>query len=187
MEKLKILGIAGSLRKESYNRSLLQVAAEVAPSTCTVEIFDLAGIPLYNQDIEMSLPAAVIELKKKVRAADAILIATPEYNYSIPGVLKNALDWGSRPYGDSCWDNKPVAIMGASAGLQGTSRAQYHLRQVFVYLNMHPVNKPEVMIPIAHEKFDKTGRLIDPKAREKISELLQSLAVFAKHRADLKE
>jgi len=187
MQKLKILGIAGSLRKESYNRSLLQVATEVIPSNCTIEIFDLAGIPLYNQDIEVNLPAAVVELKKKVRAADAILIATPEYNYSIPGVLKNALDWGSRPYGDSCWDNKPVAIMGASAGLQGTSRAQYHLRQVFVYLNMHPVNKPEVMIPVAHEKFDKSNRLTDPKAREKISELLQALALFAKHRAALKE
>jgi chromate reductase len=132
-KKVKILGFAGSLRKQSYNRGLLQAALEVAPSTnCNLEIFDLEGIPLYNQDEENKLPKSVVQLKAKVRAADAILIATPEYNYSIPGVLKNALDWASRPYGDNAWDNKPVAIMGASPGMQGTSRSQYHLRQVFV-------------------------------------------------------
>src|SRR3990167_9441513 len=160
-KKIKILGIAGSLRKQSYNRGLLQAALETLPLNCSLEIFDLASIPLYNQDEETHLPQAVSLLKQKVRAADALLIATPEYNYSIPGVLKNALDWGSRPYGDNAWDNKPVAIMGASPGIQGTSRAQYHLRQVFVYLNMHPLNQPELMVGTAQDRFDAAGRLTD--------------------------
>ncbi len=182
-KKVKILSFAGSLRKQSCNRGLLQAALEVAPSNCDLEIFDLEGIPLYNQDEEMKLPQSVVRLKAKVRAADAILIATPEYNYSIPGVLKNALDWGSRPYGDNAWDNKPVAIMGASPGIQGTSRAQYHLRQVFVYLNMHPLNQPEVMVGSAHDRFDAKGSLTDPKTRQKIAELLTALTICARHRS----
>lgn len=185
-KKVKILGIAGSLRKLSYNRGLLNVAKEVAPSDCSFEIFDLKDIPLYNQDEETNLPKSVALLKEKVRAADAILISTPEYNYSMPGVLKNALDWASRPYGDSAWDNKPVAIMGASPAMQGTSRAQYHLRQVFVYLNMHPLNRPEIMIGSAQDRFDEKGNLTDPKARQKIAELLADLIVFARHRCVLK-
>jgi chromate reductase, NAD(P)H dehydrogenase (quinone) len=181
-KKIKILGIAGSLRKQSYNRSLLRIAKEVAPANCELEIFDLAGIPLFNQDEEGNLPPTVALLKKSVRDADAILIATPEYNYSIPGVLKNALDWGSRPYGDNAWDNKPVALMGASPAMQGTSRSQYHLRQVFVYLNMHPLNKPELMIGSAQERFDDKGNLTDAKSRQKIAELLAALVDFAQRR-----
>ena len=180
MDKIQILGIAGSLRKLSYNRGLLQAALEVVPKEANLEIFDLEGIPVYNQDLETTLPPAVVHLKAKVRAADAIVIATPEYNYSMPGVLKNALDWGSRPYGDNCWDDKIVALMGASPALQGTSRSQYHLRQVFVYLNMHPLNKPEIMLGTAHEKFDANGKLIDAKAKQKIGELLVALVAFAK-------
>jgi chromate reductase len=175
-KKVKILGISGSLRKGSYNGGLLEAAKKLLPANCSLEIFDLSDIPLYNQDKEAKLPKAVVELKAKVRAADAILIATPEYNYSMPGVLKNALDWGSRPYGDNAWDGKPLAIMGASPGMLGTARAQYHLRQVFVYLNMHALNRPEVMVPAAHEKFDAKGRLTDAKTREKIKELLKALA-----------
>lgn len=185
--KIKILGIAGSLRKQSYNRGLLQTALDVLPADCSLEIFDLVDIPVYNQDEETNLPKSVVQLKAKVRASDTILIATPEYNYSIPGVLKNALDWGSRPYGDNAWDNKPVAIMGASPAMQGTSRAQYHLRQVFVYLNMHPVNKPELMIGSAQDRFDAQGHLTDSKAREKIAELLTALVAFVKHRSQLIE
>ncbi len=186
-KKIKILGLAGSLRKQSYNRGLLQTALEVAPADCSLEIFDLEGIPLYNQDEEAKLPQSVAHLKAKVCAADAILIATPEYNYSIPGVLKNALDWGSRPYGDNSWDNKPVAIMGASPAIQGTSRAQYHLRQVFVYLNMHPLNKPELMIGSAQDKFDANGRPIDPKIRQRITELLVALTAFARLHSPLEK
>jgi chromate reductase len=179
-KKVKILGLAGSLRKQSYNCGLLRAALEIAPSNCSLEIFDLEGIPLYNQDEETNLPQSVVRLKAKVRAADAVLIATPEYNYSIPGVLKNALDWGSRPYGDNAWNNKPVAIMGASPGMQGTSRAQYHLRQVFVYLNMHPINQPEVMVGSCQDRFDAKGSLIDPKTRQKIGELLTALAAYVR-------
>lgn len=184
-KKINILGIAGSLRKQSYNRHLLNVALDVAPSNCSLEIFDLEGIPLYNQDEELNFPPAVARLKMKVRAADAILIATPEYNYSIPGVLKNALDWGSRPYGDSAWNDKPVAIMGASPAIQGTSRAQYHLRQVFITLNMHPLNRPEVMVGSAHDKFDSNGHLIDPAVRQRIGELLVDLTAHARHHLTL--
>lgn len=172
---IKILGIAGSLRKASYHRGLLRAAQEMAPKGCEIEIFDLDPIPLYNQDLETPLPLTVSTFKQKIRDSHAVLIATPEYNYSIPGVLKNALDWCSRPYGENAWNAKPVAMLGASPGLQGTSRAQYHLRQVFVALNMHPLNKPELMIALAQDKFDSNGSLIDPKARQKLAELLEAL------------
>lgn len=179
-KKIKILGICGSLRKQSYNRGLLQAAVETAPADCELKIFDLEGIPVYNQDLEANMPPAVAHLKEQVRAADAILIATPEYNYSIPGILKNALDWGSRPYGDSAWDDKPVAIMGASPAVQGTSRAQYHLRQVFVYLNMHQLNKPELMVALAQDKFDAQGKLTDPKVRQRVGELVTALVAWTR-------
>jgi len=169
---MKILGIVGSLRKHSYNRGLLQAALEVLPSGSELEIIGLEGIPLYSQDIENNMPPAVVQMKAKIRAADAILIATPEYNYSMPGVLKNAIDWCSRPYGDSAWDGKKVALMGASPAELGTSRAQYHLRQVFVYFNAKILNRPEFMLGKAHEKFDANGKLIDPKTKEKLKEFL---------------
>jgi len=172
---MTILGIAGSLRKLSYNRAALRAAQELVPNGAKIEIFDLDGIPVFNQDEEKQVPVKVTELKARVRAADAILFVTPEYNYSIPGVLKNAIDWASRPYGDNAWDDKPVAVMGASVGFAGTARAQYHLRQVFVYLNMHALNKPEVMIANAHERFDENGNLKDEKTKQHIRQLLESL------------
>jgi chromate reductase len=181
MEKIiNILGFAGSLRKGSYNRSLLRAALELVPKGANIEIFELEGIPPFNQDFENQPPEKVTEFKAKIRAADAILIATPEYNYSIPGVLKNAIDCASRPYGDNAWEGKPVAIMGASPGMLGTARAQYHLRQTFVFLNMCPLNRPEVMVPYANEKIDSSGKVTDPKTREKIKELLQSLVIWTK-------
>ncbi|HEV3200884.1 MAG TPA: NAD(P)H-dependent oxidoreductase [Bryobacteraceae bacterium] len=173
---LSILGIAGSLRKGSYNRGLLRAAQQLAPEGVSVESFDLDGIPPYNQDDDATPPALVTDFKARIRAADAILFVTPEYNYSMPGVLKNAIDWASRPYGDSAWEGKPVAVMGASGGLQGTSRAQYHLRQCFVFLNMHPINRPEVMIAGASQKFDADGNLTDEKAKEMVERLLMALA-----------
>jgi chromate reductase, NAD(P)H dehydrogenase (quinone) len=173
---IRILGIAGSLRAKSYNRSLLAAATELVPEGVTIETFDLTGIPVFSEDDEKNVPARVTEFKAKIREADAILISTPEYNYSIPGVLKNAIDWASRPYGDSAWTGKPVAVMGASVGNMGTARAQYHLRQVFVFLNMHPVNQPELMVSAAYEKFDAEGKLMDEKAKELIGRLLQNLA-----------
>lgn len=172
---LTILGIAGSLRKASYNRGALRAAQKLVPEDAKIEIFDLHDIPPFNQDEEKNPPQSVIDLKQRVRAADAILFSTPEYNYSIPGVLKNAIDWASRPYGDNAWNDKPVAIMGASVGSTGTARAQYHLRQSFVFLNMHPLNGPEVMISNAAERFDDQGNLKDEKTRERIQQMLRHL------------
>jgi chromate reductase len=179
-KKIKILGFAGSLRKDSYNRSLLRAALEGVSKDAELEIFDLEGIPPFNQDLESQPPQKVKEFKSKIRAADAILVATPEYNYSIPGVLKNAIDSASRPYGDNAFEGKPVAMMGASVGMLGTARAQYHLRQSFVFLNMYPLNRPEVMVPFAQEKIDKAGRLTDQKTKEKIKELVEALVVWTR-------
>src|SRR6266511_4731982 len=133
---IRILGIAGSLRRKSFNRAALRAAQQFVPEGAVLDIFELDGIPPFNEDDERQPPARVVELKKRIREADAVLFVTPEYNYSIPGVLKNAIDWASRPYGDSAWTDKPAAIMGASVGTLGTARAQYHLRQVFVFLNV---------------------------------------------------
>ena len=154
---LTILGIAGSLRKNSYNRAALRAAQQLAPEGAKIEIFELDGLPVFNQDDEQNPPEKVKQLKAQIRAADAILFVTPEYNYSIPGGLKNAIDWASRPYGDSAWQGKPVAVMSASVGPFGAARAQYHLRQSFVFLDMLALNKPEVMIGNASQKFDEAG------------------------------
>ena len=172
---LVILGISGSLRRDSFNRATLRAAQELAPEGSKIETFELDGLPGFNQDDEGQPPAKVVELKQRIRSADAILFVTPEYNYSVPGVLKNAIDWASRPYGDSAWNGKPVAIMGASVGISGTARAQYHLRQMFVFLNMYPVNQPEVMIGSAAKRFDQQGKLTDENSRKLIQQLLQEL------------
>ena len=175
MEPIKILGIAGSLRKGSYNRALLRATGGLVPEDALLETFDLEGIPPFNADFEQNMPPIIKVLKGKVKAADAILFVTPEYNYSVPGVLKNAIDWVSRPYGDNSFASKPVALMSASTGMLGGARAQYHLRQTFVFLDMHPINRPEVMVTFASQKFDEHGNLNDPKAKELISDLLKAL------------
>lgn len=179
-DKIRILGIAGSLRKASYNRSALRAAQQLAPEDAELEIFELDGITPFSEDDEHDPPQRVTEFKERIRASDAILFVTPEYNYSIPGVLKNAIDWASRPYGDSAWEGKPAAIMGASVGLFGTARAQYHLRQVFVFLNMRAVNRPEVMIGNAAKRFDAEGNLTDETSRDLISQLLQNLVAWTR-------
>jgi len=179
-DPLVILGIAGSLRKESFNRSLLRAAQELVPQGARLETFELEGIPLFNQDEESNPHPKVAELKQRVRGADAILFVTPEYNYSIPGVLKNAIDCASRPYGDSAWNGKPVAVMGASVGTLGSARAQYHLRQTFVFLNMYPVNQPEVMVSNAQNSFDQEGRLTNDTTKKLIQQLLAELVNWTK-------
>lgn len=171
----KILGFAGSLRKGSFNKMLLQTAVDEAPETVGIEIFDLDGIPPFNQDLENSPHERVREFKAKIKDADGLLIAVPEYNYSMSGVLKNAIDAASRPYGTNPFEGKPVAIMGASIGMIGTARAQYHLRQSMVFLNAFPLNRPEVMVTFAESKFDESGKLKDEKTREKIEELIVAL------------
>jgi chromate reductase len=178
---LTILGIAGSLRKGSLNRAALRAAQQLVPHGAKLEIFDLDGIPPFNQDEEGRPPERVAQFKQRIRAADAILFATPEYNYSIPGVLKNAIDWASRPYGESAWEGKPVAMMGASPGALGTARAQYHLRQVFVGLNMSPLNRPEVMISFATERFDAQGNLVDTDTKAHIRKLLEALVAWTRY------
>jgi chromate reductase len=183
-DTVKILGLSGSLRKDSYNSSALRAAQQLVPQGAALEIFDkLRDIPLFDQDQEKDQGPAVADLKARVRKADAILFVTPEYNYSIPGVLKNAIDCASRPYGDSAWKGKPVAIMGASVGMLGSARAQYHLRQCFVFLEMHPVNQPEVMISKAADRFDAQGHLTDATSRELIQKLLVELVAWTRHLA----
>jgi chromate reductase len=180
MDEMIILGIVGSLRKDSYNRFALKAAQELVPDGTVLSLAELHGIPVFNQDTEMALPAAVLEFKRWILAADAILFATPEYNYSVSGVLKNAIDWASRPYGESAWTGKPAAMMGASTGNLGTARAQYHLRQILVTLDMPVVNQPEVMIGNAAQRFDQDGRLTDEPTRRYIQKLLGALVQLAK-------
>jgi chromate reductase len=177
---IRILGIAGSLRRNSYNRAALRAAQKLVPEDAILDNIELDGIPVFSEDDERTPPAKVVELKKRIREADAILFVTPEYNYSIPGGLKNAIDWASRPYGDNAWNGKPVAVMGASAGRLGTARAQYHLRQVFVFLNVYAVNQPEVMIANAAEQFDKDGNLTNETTKDLIRKLLGNLVQWTR-------
>lgn len=175
----RILGIPGSLRQASYNRAALRAATLLAPEGVTIEVFDLEGIPPYNQDEETRPPARVAEFKARIRAADAILFSTPEYNYSIPGVLKNAIDWASRPPDTSPLRHKPVAIMGASTGQFGTVRAQLQLRHVFVFTESYVLGKPEVLVPRAADKFDGAGELTDPATRDQLAKQLAALVAWA--------
>src|SRR5262245_55440422 len=180
---LRVLGISGSLRKGSFNSAALRVATELAPEGLVIEPFDIAPIPLYNEDVrEKVFPPPVEDFRRRIKAADALLIVTPEYNYSVPGVLKNAIDWASRPP-DQPFDGKPIALMSASPAFTGGARAQYHLRQSFVYLNAFIMNRPEVMITVAHTKFDAEGKLTDDKTREHIRELVAALKAWTeRHR-----
>lgn len=172
---MKVLGISGSLRKGSFNSMALRAAQKLAPAGMEISIADISQIPMYNDDVRAAAePAAVTALKAQVRAADAVLLVTPEYNFSIPGVLKNTLDWLSRPP-EPPFDGKTVAIMGASPGPVGTARVQYHLRQVLVFMNSFTVNKPEVFISNCASKFNEQGELTDETTAKFITELLVSL------------
>jgi chromate reductase len=180
---IHILGFAGSLRKNSYNRAGLKIAQQLVPEGAELEIVTLDEIPPFNQDYENDEPAAVRFFKEKIHHADSLLVVTPEYNYSIPGVLKNAIDWASRPTGTSVLEGKPAAIMGIG-GRFGTVRAQQHLRQVFHYLNMPVLLKPEVHVMAAWEKFDDDGNLTDDKTREQIQALVEALLQWTKRFAN---
>lgn len=172
----RILAIGGSLRKDSYNRLLIEEARRVAPEGVTVDIADLSDVPFYDGDVEAAgLPASVVRLAEQVEQADAILIATPEYNYSIPGVLKNSIDWLSRVPTKPI-QGKPVGLASASMGGLGGSRAQYHLRQILVVLDPVVLNRPEVFVSAVHEKFTAEGELTDPTVRASLVALLQALA-----------
>jgi chromate reductase len=178
-QPVKVLGISGSLRQGSYNTAVLRAAAELVPSGMTLELSDdIRNLPLYDDDVRQAgLPPAVATFRQKLAAVDAVLIVSPEYNYSIPGVLKNAIDWASRPP-EQPFDGKTLAIMGASPGNYGTARMQYHLRQVAVFLNMQVLNRPEVLIARAQEKVDANGKLTDQATRKIIGDQLVALRDF---------
>ncbi len=175
---MHVLGIAGSLRLGSLNRALLRAAAELAPAGMEVHLFEgLADIPLFNEDVEVQGdPAPVDTFKAAIQEADALLIATPEYNYGVPGVLKNAIDWASRPAGKSPLNRKPAAIMGASMGAHGTARAQLALRQTFVFTETCVMLRPELYVARAHEKVDAGGCVVDEPTRQQIRKVLEAFA-----------
>ena len=175
---VRILGISGSLRRGAFNTSALRAAQELAPQGMTIDLLGIGDIPLYNDDVRaQGFPPAVEALRQRIKAADGLLFATPEYNYSVPGVLKNAIDWASRPP-EQPFDGKPIAIMGASGGVLGTARAQYHLRQCFIFLNGHVMNRPEVMIGQSGSKFDADGKLTDQPTREFLAGMLTAFKAW---------
>jgi chromate reductase len=184
MADIRILAISGSLRTGSYNTAALRAAVELCPDDAEIETYDISGFQPFNEDLEPNVPEYVTDFKAAIRGADAILFSSPEYNYSVPGHLKNAIDWASRPYGDSAWDGKPALIIGCSPGAIGTARMQYHLRQIMVFLNMHPLNKPEVMINNCASKFDAQGNLTDEKTREFLREAIEALVHWTRRLRD---
>jgi chromate reductase len=171
-----LLGICGSLRKASTNRSLLLAIGEVLPADTSMTLFERLGeLPIFNSDLED--PEPVVELKRAIASADGVVIAVPEYNYSIPGGLKNALDWVSRPPATSPMRGKPIGLVGAASGMSGTIRAQLHLRQMLVYSDSPCLNQPEVLIPRAHERF-KDGLLIDASTRDLLARFGTAMTAF---------
>jgi len=179
MADLTVVGIAGSLRRHSYNRGLIRAAVAVAPAGITIRVFDLDDVPLYNQDVEdAGEPGAVVAMKREIAAADALLIATPEYNHGIPGVLKNAIDWASRPRRTSPLLDKPVAVMGASPGRGETARAQAQLRDAFVFTGACVMPLPEVMVGEAASRFNERGDLVDPAVEESVARLVEALRAW---------
>lgn len=178
---LNFVALVGSLRRASYNRVLLQEAIALAPDGVRVEVLEISDLPLYNGDVETAgIPAAVIRLAEAIRGSDGLIVATPEYNYSVPGVLKNAIDWLSRVEKQP-FAGKPMGLLGGSMGLMGTTRSQSHLRQIMVCLDAHLMNKPEVLVATVHTKIDAEGKLTDPKTREHLSKFMHAFVKFAGH------
>lgn len=178
MRELKFLGICGSLRRQSTNAGLLRAAMAELPEGVSMEIADLSAVPFYNADLS-DKPAAVQTLLAQMGAADALVLACPEYNYSLAPALKNALDWASREPNNALLAGKPAAILGAGGGM-GTSRAQYHLRQVCVFLDLHPLNKPEVFANAFAGGFDADGNLTDARLIQQVATQMQALAAWAR-------
>ena len=181
MDEIRILGFAGSLRRASYNRGLIRAAVESTPRGLVIDVVTLDAIPLYNQDVEdAGEPPQIVALKEAIRRADALLVATPEYNHGVPGVLKNALDWASRPRVTSPLTDKPVAVMGASPGRGSTARAQTQLRETFVFTGACVMPQPELLIDSAASHFDDEGNLTDPEVRASLVALLEALGVWTR-------
>ncbi len=177
MTTLKIAVIVGSLRAQSFNRKLAKGLIALAPETLSCSIVEIADLPPYNQDDDESPNAAVASFKELVAAADAVMFVTPEYNRSIPGVLKNALDHASRPYGKSVWDNKPAGVIGASIGTTGTTMAQQHLRNILAYLDMPTLNQPEAFIHVTDEMFGSDGSIAG-KSKAFLQKWMDAYAAF---------
>jgi chromate reductase len=178
MPSYNLLALSGSLRKGSYNTALLRAFKERAPAGVTIEFLEIGNLPLFNQDNESNFPQGATDLKNKIRNADGIIIATPEYNRSIPGVLKNTLDWTSRPYGDSAWNEKPVFVVGAAGGGIAAALAQYHLKQILLYLNAHVPGQPEFYCGNASSKFDAAGNLTDEATQKHIDSAFTTFIAF---------
>jgi chromate reductase len=177
--QVRVLAFAGSLRQGSYNRALLRAAVELAPDGMRLETFDLAPVPLYNADVEaQGDPPGVTAFKQAIREADGVLMVTPEYNHGVPGVMKNAVDWASRPPRDAPLNAKPVGIIGASPGMTGSARGQSQLRQAFEFTNSFCMPQPEVLVFRAHEKFDAEGRLTDEGTAQHLKRYLEALAAW---------
>lgn len=170
--------LVGSLRKQSLNRRLAHALAELAPPALELEIVEIGGLPLYNQDEDESPPPAWTAFRERIRAAHAVLFVTPEYNRSVPGVLKNAIDVGSRPYGKSAWSGKPGAVVSASPGAMGAFGANHHLRQALVFLNVPAMAQPEAYIGGADKLFDADGKLINEGTRKFLTTFMQAYAAW---------
>jgi chromate reductase, NAD(P)H dehydrogenase (quinone) len=177
MDKINVLVMVGGIGRDSLNKKLFKAVKELAPKSIQFDTFDLSKVPFFSQDLEIDPPDNVLSFKEKIREADAVLFITPEYNRSIPGVLKNAIDWGSRPFGQNLWDSRPAAVMGASPGKTGTFGAQHHLRQVLVYLNMRTMAQPECYFQDTHS-FDEKGNLQDKKSRDFLTKFLASFEAW---------
>jgi len=178
-DEISVLGVAGSLRQGSFNRALLRAAQAAAPEGLRLEIFDLAAVPLYNGDVEAAGdPAGVAAFKAAIRAADGVLMVTPEYNHGVPGVMKNAVDWASRPPQDAALARKPVGIIGASPGQTGSARGQSQLRQAFEFTNSYCMPQPELLVFKAHEKFDAQGRLTDQATAQYLARYLEAFKAW---------
>lgn len=177
---IRVAGICGSLRAASLNKGLLQAAVELAPSGMEISIYNRLGdIPPYNDDVFANGdPEAVADMKNFIGSRDALLIVTPEYNYGVPGVLKNAIDWASRPSGKCVLNRKPAALMGCSPGLGGTIRCLHALRQSFVFTDTHVMSQPEIKIPSAAPLFDASGKLADENTRQHIKQFLEAFAIW---------
>lgn len=173
---MNIVAISGSLRKDSFNTALLRSLQALAPEGMQITIADISGIPLFSQDLEASVPTSVQTLKSSIGAADGVIIATPEYNRSVPGVLKNAIDWISRPYGQNSFAGKPVLVAGVSVGKTGTAIAQSHLRQILVHLDMQVIGQPEIYLGPAQNIFDGEGNITDEPTKELLTKALGVLA-----------
>ena len=178
-QAIRVLGVVGSLRQGSYNRALLRTAVELAPAGMTLATFDLLDVPLYNGDVEaLGDPPGVAAFKQAIREADAVLFVTPEYNHGVPGVMKNAVDWASRPPREAPLGGKPVGIIGASPGQTGTARGQSQLRQSFEFTNSYCMPQPEILVFRAHEKFDADGRLTDEATGRYLRGYLEALMAW---------